>query len=259
MWTLEKIRSTSKNRCNCKSSSERLASQSSALEGRVDSLEEELHDVRSIKEGLTAYIRQLEQANDDLERAKRATLTSLEDFEMRLNQAIERNAFLESELDEKESLKEMVQRLKDESRDLRQEVTVSRQHPLPTTPDNDLAAQQQQQQQQLQQQPQQQQQLQHINGVKNIPPAPVDAPYIIDSNKLAASDTACNEDQAGGVGKNGEAPMTPSARMNALNIVGDLLRKVGALESRLASCRTLVKDNQRPMTMTPPSGNPSAR
>lgn len=43
-------------------------------------------------------------------------MTSLEDFESRLNQAIERNAFLESELDEKEALKEMVQRLKDEAR-----------------------------------------------------------------------------------------------------------------------------------------------
>lgn len=46
----------------------------------------------------------------------RATIMSLEDFEQRLNQAIERNAFLESELDEKENLLESVQRLKDEAR-----------------------------------------------------------------------------------------------------------------------------------------------
>lgn len=46
----------------------------------------------------------------------RATIVSLEDFEQRLNQAIERNAFLESELDEKESLLVSVQRLKDEAR-----------------------------------------------------------------------------------------------------------------------------------------------
>ena len=46
----------------------------------------------------------------------RATLTSLEDIESRLNSAIERNAYLESELDDKEFLKETVQRLKDESR-----------------------------------------------------------------------------------------------------------------------------------------------
>jgi NUDE protein, C-terminal conserved region len=36
-----------------------------------------------------------------------------------MNTAIERNAFLESELDEKEALKVLVQRMKDESRDLK--------------------------------------------------------------------------------------------------------------------------------------------
>lgn len=41
---------------------------------------------------------------------------SLEDFETRLHSAIERNAFLESELDDKESLAVMVQRLKDETK-----------------------------------------------------------------------------------------------------------------------------------------------
>jgi len=177
---------------------ERLASQSSRLEKRVDTLEEELGEVRSIREGLTAYIRQLEQANDDLERSKRATITTIDDFEAKLNQAIERNAFLESELDEKEALKEMVQRLKDESRDLRQEVSVRQQITEPNRPDNDRAA---------------------ANG-------------ILDSNKLDGARTLPN--------------LTPSARVSALNIVGDLIRKVGALESRLASCRTLVKDNSLP-------------
>ncbi len=41
---------------------------------------------------------------------------SLEDFEQRMNHVIERNAFLESELDEKENLLESEQRLKDEAR-----------------------------------------------------------------------------------------------------------------------------------------------
>ena len=47
-----------------------------------------------------------------------------QDFEARMNTAIERNAFLESELDEKEQLKMAVQRLKDETRDLRSELKV---------------------------------------------------------------------------------------------------------------------------------------
>uniref|UniRef100_A0A6A7FTL2 Nuclear distribution protein nudE-like protein n=2 Tax=Hirondellea gigas TaxID=1518452 RepID=A0A6A7FTL2_9CRUS len=212
---------------------DRLSTQSVALEGRVDNLEEELQDVRSIKDGFTTYIRQLEQANDDLERAKRATLTSLEDFETRLNQAIERNAFLESELDEKEGLKEMVQRLKDESRDLRQEVIVRK---VRTPPD--------------------------ISGMKS------NAAH--DNDKAAAAFNNSKHQLFNGTAniaenlslngmKGGEPPLTPSARISALNIVGDLLRKVGALESRLASCRSLVKDNQRNVSMTPPAGNPSAR
>jgi len=36
-------------------------------------------------------------------------------------------------------------------------------------------------------------------------------------------------------------PLTPSARTSALNIVSDLLRKVGALELKLSSCRNIVK------------------
>lgn len=47
-----------------------------------------------------------------------------EDFEQCLNQVIERNVFLESEFDEKENFLEFVQRLKDEVRDLWQELVV---------------------------------------------------------------------------------------------------------------------------------------
>ena len=86
--------------------------------------ETELAEIKGIKEKLHKYVQELEQQNDDLERAKRSTLASLEDFEGRLNVAIERNAFLESELDEKENLRGVVQRLKDETRDLRQELKV---------------------------------------------------------------------------------------------------------------------------------------
>lgn len=67
----------------------------------------------------------------------RATIMSLEDFEQRLNQAIERNAFLESELDEKENLLESVQRLKDEARGQRLSLSspsVVRLHPRQSCP-----------------------------------------------------------------------------------------------------------------------------
>ena len=111
---------------------------------RVSELEVQVHQLRTAAEETVKRIRQLEQTNDDLERTNRcviftlkllrpiqfhgqvnhcfdflinrATLVSLEDFETRLHSAIERNAFLESELDDKESLAVMVQRLKDETK-----------------------------------------------------------------------------------------------------------------------------------------------
>merc|ERR1719495_3138559 len=69
---------------------------------QINELQTELVEIKSIKDELHKYVRQLEQQNDDLERAKRSTLASLEDFEVKMNATIERNAFLESELDEKD-------------------------------------------------------------------------------------------------------------------------------------------------------------
>jgi len=182
---------------------------------QINELQTELVEIKSIKDELHRYVRQLEQQNDDLERAKRSTLASLEDFEVKMNTTIERNAFLESELDEKESLKAAVQRLKDETRDLRQELRIvtapapsgshsgtpkrsfsvdASNHPLPTVPDNDISS------------------LLTTRA---------------DSNR----------------GSSASNPLTPSARQSALHIVGDLLKKVGALELKLSSCRNIVKEN----------------
>jgi hypothetical protein len=49
---------------------------------------------------------------------------SLAEFESKINEALERNAILESELDGKDEMAETVQRLKDEARDLQQELVV---------------------------------------------------------------------------------------------------------------------------------------
>ena len=57
----------------------------------------------------------------------RCAMFSLGDFESKLNDALERNAILESELDEKDELAETVQRLRDEARDLKQELAVRQQ------------------------------------------------------------------------------------------------------------------------------------
>ena len=71
----------------------------------IDEMEIELEEVKGSKYKLDGYVRELEQKNDDLERAKRTALATVEDLETRLNAAIEGNVFLELELDEKETLK----------------------------------------------------------------------------------------------------------------------------------------------------------
>jgi len=177
----------------------------------------------------------------------RSTLASVEDFESRLNEAMERNAFLESELDEKESLKAAVQRLKDETRDLKSELRLlAPRHPnlssLDSTsidiPDNDRSKNEANN---------------NANGETST----------AESKKMAA-DMETKSERAAANGTNGldtpsassaEAspstgsrsgrggqPLAPSARASALNIVGDLLRKVGALELKLVSCRNIVKE-----------------
>ncbi|XP_076122638.1 nuclear distribution protein nudE-like 1-B [Alosa pseudoharengus] len=202
---------------------EKLEQQYAQSYKQISMLEDDLVQTRGIKEQLHKYVRELEQANDDLERAKRATIVSLEDFEQRLNQAIERNAFLESELDEKESLLVSVQRLKDEARDLRQELAVrerttdTTRMSAPSSPTLDIDKMDT-----------------AVQASLSLPATPVgkniEHPFI--TQKVLTNGNLTN----------GNSALTPSARISALNIVGDLLRKVGALESKLAACRNFAKD-----------------
>uniref|UniRef100_A0A3Q1GGY8 NudE neurodevelopment protein 1-like 1a n=1 Tax=Acanthochromis polyacanthus TaxID=80966 RepID=A0A3Q1GGY8_9TELE len=231
---------------------EKLEQQYSQSYKQISMLEDDLGQTRSIKEQLHKYVRELEQSNDDLERAKRATIVSLENFEQRLNQAIERNAFLESELDEKESLLVSVQRLKDEARDLRQELAVRERQAdvtrmsAPSSPTQENVKMDS-----------------AVQASLSLPATPLSKGL---DNAFANTTVLSN-----GYGSN--SPLTPSARISALNIVSDLLRKVGvsrsfllfillasnlcffscfvckisspqALESKLAACRNFAKDQK---------------
>ncbi|XP_076458439.1 nuclear distribution protein nudE-like 1 [Babylonia areolata] len=192
-------------------------------------LEDELAQVVAYKDELQKYIRELEQANDDLERAKRATVMSLEDFELRLNQAIERNAFLESELDDKETLLETVQRLKDEARDLKSEIDVRQRKPAEMGVDQADASRMSDSGYDG-----------HHHHQPQQPPTPT-SPTTPTGKMTPTTPTSKGIPP----NTNGTTPLTPSARISALNIVGDLLRKVGALEAKLATCRNFVKDQPR--------------
>ncbi|DAA15515.1 nuclear distribution protein nudE homolog 1 isoform X1 [Bos indicus] len=216
---------------------EKFKTQHSEGYRQISALEDDLAQTKAIKDKLQKYIRELEQANDDLERAKRATIMSLEDFEQRLNQAIERNAFLESELDEKENLLESVQRLKDEARDLRQELAVQQKQEKPRTPmpssvdaeRTDTA----------------------VQATGSVPSTPIAHRGPSSSLNTPGTFRRGLDDSTGGT------PLTPAARISALNIVGDLLRKVGALESKLASCRNFVYDQSPGRASGPASGRGS--
>ncbi|XP_060116557.1 nuclear distribution protein nudE homolog 1 [Heteronotia binoei] len=217
-------------RMEMEAAQEKLSAQQSEGSRQISALEEELAQTRAVKDQLQKYIRELEQANDDLERAKRATIMSLEDFEQRLNQAIERNAFLESELDEKENLLESVQRLKDEARDLRQELAVQQRQEKPKASSPG---------------PPEAEQMETGLQATRLPPSTPRGP----SGGRSAPGTF----RRGMEDSFSATPLTPAARISALNIVGDLLRKVGALESKLASCRHLVYDQMPCRSAFPPS------
>lgn len=249
---------------------------------QISELQTELAEIKSIRDHLNKYIRELEQQNDDLERGKRETTASLEDFEARMNSAMERNVFLESELDEKESLKAALQRMKDESRDLRAELqilagkqrTYSRETSFDTVaersmsanvtangdlPDNDRSLL-------MSKRRGNSVEIETNNNMLKRRGSP-------DSNKLAEdvesreswletppSSTKSSPLSTGGgaASKYGPSqPLTPSARTSALNIVSDLLRKVGALELKLSSCRNIVKLDHHHQTRSSP-GTPTS-
>ncbi|XP_023941319.1 nuclear distribution protein nudE-like 1 isoform X2 [Bicyclus anynana] len=183
----------------------------------TNALENELKALKIDKEKQGIYIRELEQKNDDLERGQRIISESVSCIETLLNQAYERNAVLESEVDEIENLRVNLQRATDEARDLKQELKVIEKIPLLKKEDsstNDTLC----------------------NGHATRTQVEIET-------QTSISSPAKRE-------VNGNA-MTPSSRVSAINLVGDLLRKVGALESKLASCRGTVRPKEH-------SPNPSA-
>ncbi|TKC48023.1 hypothetical protein EI555_000312, partial [Monodon monoceros] len=157
---------------------EKLEHQYAQSYKQVSVLEDDLSQTRAIKEQLHKYVRELEQANDDLERAKRYVSDLRQELAVReRQQEVTRKSAPSSPTLDCEKMDSAVQ------------ASLS----LPATPVG--------------------------KGTENSFPSPKAIPNGF-----------------------GTSPLTPSARISALNIVGDLLRKVGALESKLAACRNFAKD-----------------
>ncbi|XP_050513165.1 nuclear distribution protein nudE homolog 1 [Diabrotica virgifera virgifera] len=169
----------------------------------IGSLQNEVQNIKTEKLQMSQYIRDLEQKNDDLERARRIIEESIAGIETAFNSAVERNAILESEVDEKEGLKEKLQRLADETRDLKQELSVKEKE---RGPDNERI----------------------LNGFQKA---------IMDSNRLKE-----NETQTTPAKHDYQAPISPASRVMALNIVSDLIRKIGGLERRLEKSKYDYRD-----------------
>ena len=215
---------------------ERERDSAGAAESRrtIQRLERELEETQSERDELRKTIRELEQANDDLERAKRNALESIRNLEKGMDDMIEHKAMLENEKEESEALKSSYQRLRDETRELKEELKVRERKPA-------------------------------ISPAAATAPSP-SRPRASTSRPAEPMDTtvspaAANGNMRSGIprsmtidcgGPTSPSPaINPSTRINALNIVGDLLRKVGALESRLASARM-----KYPASSAPDDGSP---
>ncbi|KAI4492324.1 hypothetical protein M0802_009834 [Mischocyttarus mexicanus] len=255
----------------------RLATEVEQLRTRLDQqtsdcvmFQSQAQDLQLQQEQLMKYIRELEQKNDDLERAHRVNRVTEEEIEAKFNLAIEKNALLESELDEKEGLKVIVQRLMDEIRDLKQEIQVQERH----QPDNDKTA----------------------DRVRNLvdsnklqvelethtPPSSPLVSQSIPSNNTTPSlkskiHNAFRKSRrilffgigngvvGGVIGNNNNnninPPLAPCTRILAMNMIGDLMRKVGLDRWVCMDCRRVkcTCPNGKKSSTISPSNAPSVQ
>ncbi|XP_013115972.1 nuclear distribution protein nudE homolog [Stomoxys calcitrans] len=192
------------------------------------SVEKQLENVKLERDSMKEYLRQLEQKNDDLERAHRILNESIVDFERMLDKAYEKNALLEMEVDEKEVLQEKLQRLMDETRDLKQELNVKTRYTSPNgtqqnglSPGSEVTT------------------PNGINGdIMSHAETATATTNILNNTNTTNSTTNINDYQLqqrslkrkpfGDPDNllNGNAAMTASSRTTALNIVADMLRKI---------------------------------
>ncbi|KAM3186758.1 hypothetical protein ACTXT7_003677 [Hymenolepis weldensis] len=179
------------------SSNEKHDALVSRLNRQVTSLQEEVNNLKTEAAQRKDYIRQLEQTNDDLERSNRNALASVGDIEDRLNQVLEKNALLEVELYEKEELDVYVQRLKDEVRELNQELNHRSRASI--TPEKSI-----------------------------LPQIPVEQTIRDTTEACMQTESQMRTPSLSAVPSTLPRQFTPSTRIAALNLVGDLLQKVAA-------------------------------
>jgi uncharacterized phage infection (PIP) family protein YhgE len=104
---------------------EKLARQTKESSTLVSTLQEEVNKLTQSKNTLLKDVRRLEQENDTLERRERVLSVSVTDLQEKVEKAMEEDVWLQSELDEqKAQSEEAIQRLRDEIRDLKLELSI---------------------------------------------------------------------------------------------------------------------------------------
>lgn len=213
---------------------------------QISNLQEELAKLKAVKDEMQKYIRELEQKNDNLEQTNRCAMFSLGEFEAKMNEALEQNAILHSEMEEKDDLSETVQRLRDETRDLKQELAVRQKanqssinlkHNI-----NEQNAV-----------------LKNINNNNKTQAMDVTVTSTNDTSKPATLPTTATPPSSQTtlntilnelnlqqqMNQQTKTKIMPAVRINALNLVSDAMRKITSAESRLITSRNLMKESNR--------------
>lgn len=197
--------------------------------------ENEVGSLQTEQIKLKKYVTQLEQKNDDLERTNRVVAESVNSFEMMLNQAYEKNALLESEVDEKEKLQIKLQRLMDEARDLKQELKVREQKGGGGTDGGSDIDGNEEIDQNVNRESLTNGSANELGFGKSIQqqhqqtttPAAPTSPTSSDPNKNICTQIS-----------NGNA-IASSTRVTAISIIYDLLRRIDRIESKLADWKKI--------------------
>ncbi|KAJ1968418.1 NADH:ubiquinone oxidoreductase [Dimargaris xerosporica] len=178
------------------------------------SVTRELDYVKSQQEKYKSRTRELEQDNDDLERFERAARSSLRDMESRYSRALERTVALEAEVEEKNQLLIEVQRLKDELKDLNLELNLLRSR-------HNKAAE--------------------ANGGAAPPSLPSTLPSANAATAPASAIPRPARSRPSLGAANASNPIAGGDGMdNPVQMVQNIMGRVKDLETRLASCRTMV-------------------
>jgi len=116
---------------------ERLTNQFGESSGRLERFEKDYSALCKTSDYQASCIRELEQSVDDLERAKRQALATISVLENDLADQMENCAILEADLEQKAKLEDECQRLRDQARDLDNDLNVEKKK---KTSFNDLIA-----------------------------------------------------------------------------------------------------------------------